>query len=388
MTDRTDGGDLPLDGYRVLDLGQYIAAPGAAAVLGELGADVVKIEPPLGDQARHVGPTGEAMIRAYNAGKSSVVLDLRQPDDRERLLELIAEADVLVANSRPGSLERLGLGVDECLEANPRLVYARISGFGYEGPLAVRPGLDIAAQAESGMMSINGSPETEPMRVGFTVVDACAAEVLAQGILAALLRAGRTGRGGVVETSLLEVAVRMQAVLWEEHFASGAVPTRTGNGQPSMAPAAEVIAVQDGHIVLSAYADSHWRRLCALMERPDLVEDPRFVDNASRVRNRADLRQELADAFAQESGDALVERLTGEGIVAGVIRDVAQALATVEPSYPGLVRRHPDTGTAQLGLAYRIDGDRLAEFREVPGAGGANGSDSPWSGTTPVRTEG
>lgn len=361
--------DLPLNGYRVVDLGQYIAAPGAAAVLGELGADVVKIEPPSGDQARHVGPTGEAMIRAYNAGKDSLVLDLRSQEGRERALSVITDADALVANSRPGSLERLGLGVEDCIAVNPRLVYGRISGFGFDGPLSARPGLDIAAQAESGMMSINGSPDAEPMRVGFTVVDACAAEVLAQGVLAALLRVGRTGRGGVVETSLLEVAIRMQAPLWEEYFASGTVPRRTGNGQPSMAPAAEVIATRDGHIVLSAYADSHWRRLCELLGRLDLIDDPRFVDNASRVRNRTALRENLARAFAEEAAELLVSRLNEAGIVAGVIRDYGQVLDVAEKAYPGLFRRQPETGARQLGLSYRIDGRRIAHFRPVPEAG-------------------
>lgn len=361
--------DSPLRGYRVVDLGQYIAAPGAAAVLGELGADVVKIEPPTGDQARHVGPTGEAMVRAYNAGKDSLALDLRSREGLDRALSVIADADVLVANSRPGSLEKLGLGVDECLAVNPRLVYGRISGFGFDGPLSLRPGLDIAAQAESGMMSINGSADSDPMRVGFTVVDACAAEVLAQGVLAALLRVGRTGRGGVVETSLLEVAIRMQATLWEEYFASGKVPFRAGNGQPSMAPAAEVIATHDGHIVLSAYADSHWRRLCEMLGRLDLVDDSRFIDNAARVRNRAALRENLAVAFAEDSSEDLVARLNEAGIVAGVIRDYQQVLDMAEEAYPGLFRRQPQTGALQLGLSYRIDGRRIARFRSVPEVG-------------------
>ncbi|SMY12106.1 Crotonobetainyl-CoA:carnitine CoA-transferase CaiB [Brevibacterium jeotgali] len=374
MTEQAGGGgELPLSGYRVVDLGQYIAAPGAAAVLGELGAEVVKIEPPSGDQARLVGPTGEAMVRAYNAGKESIVLDLRSEEGKRRALEIIADADVLVVNARPGSLERLGLGPDECLALNPRLVYGRISGFGFDGPLSKRPGLDIAAQAESGMMSINGSRDSEPMRVGFTAVDACAAEVLAQGILAALLRTGRTGRGGVVETSLLEVAIRMQATLWEEYFASGEVPIRAGNGQPSMAPAAEVIATRDGHIVLSAYADSHWRRLCELLGRTDLIEDPRFVDNAARVQNRAALRESLAGEFAEEPSELLVSRLSEAGIVAGVVRDYAQVLAVAEHAYPGLFRRQPSTGDLQLGLAYRVDGQRIDQFRPVPDAG-ANGT--------------
>lgn len=374
MTTVTRDGELPLSGYQVVDLGQYIAAPGAAAVLGELGADVLKIEPPGGDQARHVGPMGEAMIRAYNAGKRSVCLDLRSAEGRNEALGLIANADALVSNSRPGSLDRLGLGYEDCLAVNPQLVYGRISGFGHEGPLASRPGLDIAAQAESGIMSINGSADSEPMRVGFTVVDATAAEVLAQGVIAGLLKAARTGQGSLVDTSLMEVAIRLQATLWEEYFASGEVPVRTGNGQPSMAPAAEVIETKDGHIVLSAYAPAHWTRLCQLLDRPDLVDDPRFFDNEARVRHRAELRATLSDAFKASESDCLVARLGAAGIVAGVVRDFAQVLEVAESAYPGLVRRDAASGATQLGLAYRVDGRRIAQFRSVPAAGDVSSS--------------
>lgn len=360
---------LPLNGLRVVDFGQYIAAPGAAAVLGELGAEVVKVEPPGGDQARSVGPSGEAMVRAYNAGKRSVTLDLRTPDGLAAARQLIAESDVLVANSRPGSLERLGLGYEDSVELNPRLIYARITGFGSEGPMASRPGLDIAAQAESGIMSINGRRDDDPTRVGFTVVDASAADVLAQSVLAALYSVTTTGRGVLVETSLMEVAVRMQAPMWEEYFASGEVPHRVGNGQAKMAPAAEVIATSDGHLVLSAYAQGHWKRLCELIGRSDLVTDPRFENNAARVAHRPELLEILREVFGHESSESLVERLNANGIVAGVVRDYAQAIQMAESHYPGLVRQDPVTGARQIGLPYRIGGQRISTFRPVPEPG-------------------
>lgn len=202
--------DPPLHGVRVLDAGQYIAAPAAAQTLADLGADVIKLEPAGGDASRHVGWTKDAygpMFSAYNRGKRSVVLDLRSEAGRSQARRLALSCDVVLANARPGALEKQGLGAAQLMAESPRLIYGRVSAFGQQGPASIRLGFDIAAQAESGMMSLNGESDRDPVRVGFTVVDLLAANSLTTGVLATLLRRGRTGRGGLVDLSLIDVAV-------------------------------------------------------------------------------------------------------------------------------------------------------------------------------------
>ncbi|WP_017757267.1 CaiB/BaiF CoA transferase family protein, partial [Pseudacidovorax intermedius] len=183
----------PLDGVRVIDMGQYIAGPGAAMVLAELGAQVIKIEPLAGDQARHIGRYGESMLRAYSRGKQSIALDLKREEGRAVAWRLIGASDVLVQNLRPGAVEALGFGPDAVRARHPRLVYLSISGFGMQGPSRGRPGYDIAAQAESGLMSVTGEPDRLPQKVGAPIVDAAAAHLGAQAVLAALYGRERSG---------------------------------------------------------------------------------------------------------------------------------------------------------------------------------------------------
>lgn len=254
----------PLAGLRVLDFGQYIAAPAAAQKLADLGADVIKIEPPGGDASRKLGWTQDdagPMFAAYNRGKRSVLLNLREARDQDLARALVAEADVLLHNARHGAMERLGLGHVEMLALNPRLVYGAVSGFSPEGPMADRPGYDIAGQAESGMMSLNGDSQSDPTRVGFAVVDVMAAQSLATGVLAALVRRGVRGQGALVEVSLIDVALEALSYPWAEYRRSGQVPQRCGNGQPNVAPAADVLSTADGQMVISAYMPEHFARL-------------------------------------------------------------------------------------------------------------------------------
>ena len=316
-------GEAPLQGLRVLDAGQYIAAPAAAQTLADLGADVIKLEPPGGDAARHVGWTQDAyspMFSAYNRGKRSVVLDLRSDTGRRQAQRLALSCDVVLANTRPGALEKQGLGAAQLMALSPRLIYGRVSAFGQEGPASIRPGFDIAAQAESGMMSLNGESDRDPVRVGFTVVDLLASQTLTTGVLAALLRRGRTGRGGLVDLSLIDVAVSALANAWAEYRLTGQMPLRRGNGQPMAAPAAEVIATRDGQIVLSAYTQDHFARLCATIGQPQLAQDERFATNQARVANRPALTTVLREALSHFDADAIVDILAQGGIVAGTIR--------------------------------------------------------------------
>jgi len=314
----------------VVEFGQYIAAPAAAQMLGDLGAEVIKVESGAGDAARHVGWAHDAygpMFSAYNRGKRSVVLDLRSETGRQQAQALACSADVLLQNARPGVMERQGLGAERLMALAPRLIYGQVSGFGQQGPASVRPGFDIAAQAESGMMSLNGDADREPTRVGFTVVDVLAAQVLSNGVLAALVRRGITGRGGLVDVSLIDVAVSSLAYAWAEYHLSGRMPLRRGNGQPTAAPAADVVRTADGMVVVSAYTQDHFPKLCAVIGAPELAQDPRFRENAGRVANRAALMDVLGNAMAHLSSDQVCDLLASAGVVAGAIRTMADVKA-------------------------------------------------------------
>ncbi|GGU45755.1 CaiB/BaiF CoA transferase family protein [Nocardioides albus] len=309
----------PLEGVRVVDFGQFIAAPAATQVLVDLGADVIKVEPVTGEAARVIGVYGEAILRTYNRGKRAIALDLKDPRGRAVAERLIAEADIVVQNLRPGVMESFGLDAASVRARHPDIVYATVSGFGLHGPSRNRPGLDIAAQAESGIMWVTGEADGEPQRVGFPVVDAAAAHVFAQAVLGAFVRKMRFGLGDEVEVSLLEVAVHLQGPNWGEFLLTGKSPKRRGNGQPTIAPAADVMPTLDGAIVVSAYSPQHFARLCTLIGRDDLPGDPRFATNEDRVANRAPLLVELRAAFAPLTSDAAMELLTSNGVVAGRI---------------------------------------------------------------------
>lgn len=322
-------GNGVLAGLRVIDFGQFIAAPSAGQILADLGADVIKVEPPGGDASRRSGWQADncgPMFSAYNRGKRSIVLDLRRAEDRDAAARLIGNADVLLQNARPGVMEKYGLGAAELCARHPRLVYGSVSGFGHVGAAALRPGLDIAAQAESGMMSMNGDAHADPTRIGFTVVDVLAGRTLATGILAALVRRGVSGQGAHVTVSLIDVAADALSQQWAEHQLLDASPSRCGNGQATVAPAADVIDTADGQVVISAYLQDHFARLCACLGRPALANDPRFHDNAARVANRAALRQALAEALSGHTSEAATAMLTDAGVVCGVVRDLGNAM--------------------------------------------------------------
>lgn len=324
----------PLDGVRVVDFGQFIAAPAATQILVDMGAEVIKIEGVRGEACRIIGQYGEAIIRTYNRGKKDVAIDLKDPRGLKIARELIATADIVVQNLRPGVMESLGLGADAVRAEHPHIVYGTMSGFGMAGPSKNRPGFDIAAQAESGMMWVTGEADGEPQRVGFPVVDAAAAHVFAQALLGAYLKRVRFGEGDVVEVSLLEVALHIQGPNWGEYLMTGIEPERSGNGQPSVAPAADVMPTRDGEIVVSAYSPAHFAALCTFIDRADLLTDPRFVDNPTRVAHRPALLAELRPAFSSMTTDEAMFGLTSVGVVAGRIS-----------SY-GAVRKNPDIESA------------------------------------------
>jgi crotonobetainyl-CoA:carnitine CoA-transferase CaiB-like acyl-CoA transferase len=285
----------PLQGIRVVELGNYIAGPGTAMSLGDLGAEMLKIESLEGDMARHTGHFGHAMLRAYNRSKKSIALDLRKPGGMEIARRLIARADVLVQNLRPGAAEALGLGAQALRAVQPRLIHVSISGFPAEAPSRDRPGYDIAAQAESGLMAVTGEPQGLPQKVGATIVDTATVQVATQAILAALFRRERTGHGETVRVSLLEVALNLQLANWSDYLVRGVEPTRSGDGQPLSAPAADIFRTRDGMVVISAYVQAHWVRLCETIGCPELATDARFVTNELRVANRPAMKTAVSE---------------------------------------------------------------------------------------------
>lgn len=328
--------NAPLEGVRVVDFGQFIAAPAATQILADLGADVVKVEPVTGEAARLIGLYGEAILRTYNRDKRGIALDLKDPRGQKIAHQLIEGADIVVQNLRPGVMEGFGLGASAVRAAHPEVVYATVSGFGLHGPSKNRAGLDIAAQAESGIMWVTGEPDGEPQRVGFPVVDAAAAHVLAQAILGAYVRRLRFGAGDEVEVSLLEVAVHLQGANWGEYLLTGHPPVRSGNGQPTVAPAADIMPTADGAVVVSAYSAVHFEKLCRLIERPDLPLDERFASNQARVTHRSALLAELRASFADLTTDEAMDLLTPNGVVAGRISGYDEVIKNPDVVASGL----------------------------------------------------
>lgn len=329
MNDSSSGlaASPPLAGLRVLEFGQFIAVPAAAQALLDLGAEVIKVEPAAGDSARRVAWAKDdfgPMFASYNRGKQSVVLDLSTSDGCDAAIRLALESDVVLQNARPGVMQRAGLSAQALRSRNPRLVVASVTGYGADSAFATRPGFDIAAQAESGMMSINGDANGPPMRVGFTLVDFMAAQAVTTAVLAALVRRSVTGVGAAINVALVDVAISSMTYGWAEYGLTGKVPGRNGNGQPTAAPAADVIPTADGAVVLSAYLDEHFARLATCIDRKDLAQDARYTTNAARVTNRAALLSELAVTFKNFDTGALCELLNGAGVVAASIRSFDQ----------------------------------------------------------------
>ncbi|MBM9464683.1 CoA transferase [Aeromicrobium sp. YIM 150415] len=318
---------MPLSGITVVDFGQYIAAPGATQTLADLGAEVIKVENPGGDQARAVGTYGHAIMRAYNRRKKSVVLNLRDEEGLAAARRLIERADVVVQNLRPGAMARLGLSNEVIRGLNPSVITAAVTGFGTDGPSRDRPGLDIAAQAESGLMSITGERDGQPQRVGVPIVDHVASIVLSQAIITALFHRERTGQGDDLSVSLLDVGVDLQRVNWGEYAITGQMPIRRGNGQPGAAPGADIFSTADGDVVVSAYTDDKFSTISRLAGRPDLPGDPRFADNPSRVAHRPELLDVLAPYFLARSTDTVVQELSDAGIVVGDVRTYDRVLS-------------------------------------------------------------
>ncbi len=352
-----------------------MAGPFCTMQLGDMGADVIKVEPPgTGDLSRSMGGASlrmrgrdNAPFLALNRNKRSITLDLKDPRDHARFLALVPSADVLVENFRPGVMQRLGLGWEALSAINARLVYASISGFGQEGPYADRPGFDLIAQGMSGVMSVTGDPGGEPVKCGVPIADLAAGLYATNGILAALLARATTGRGQHVETSLFESALALS--VWEatEYWATGQAPHAMGSAHRLNAPY-QVLPTRDGHVAIAAITEVQWRQLCAALG-VQLADDARFATNADRMRNREALAQALGEALATDTTAAWVNRLLGAGVPAGPIHDYAQVFADPHTAARAMVQslEHPVEGVLKtLGFAVKLSDTPLRVRRPPP----------------------
>lgn len=361
----------PLAGVVVVELCQNIAGPFATRILGDLGARVVKVERPgRGDDARGWGPPfcgdHSAIFAVSNAGKDNLLLDLGTAADRERLLALVAGADVAVASWRPGSLERLGLGADALRARNPALVTVTLSGFGSDGPLASQPGYDPLVQALTGIMSVTGEPAGPPVRVGTSVVDLGTGMWVAIAVLAALRERDRSGHGGHVDASLFETGLAWLGYQLTGYVASGHEPGRWGSAMESLVPY-QAFAAADADLLVAAGNDRLWQRLCAVIERPDLADDPALERNAGRVAQRERVVGEVGRAIATRSAAEWSALLTAAGVPNGPILTVAQVAAHEQTAALGMLPPDGAGVPPVAGLPFRIDGWRPRPSGPAPG---------------------
>lgn len=352
-----------LEGIRVLDLTRALAGPYCTMFLGDMGAEVVKIEQPqVGDDSRGWGPpfigAESAYFLAINRNKKSITVDMKSDRGIELVRRLAAMSDVFVENFRPGTLERLGLGERELRERNPRLIYASLSGFGADGPMKDWPGYDLVIQAWGGFMSITGMPDGEPTKVAVAIIDVVAGLMIGKAIVAALFARERTGVGQKVDTSLLEAEVACLIPYGSDYLASGKVPGRWGNAHPNIVPY-QSFKTQDGYMVVGAASEGNWRRLCEAIGMAELADDPRFTKNAQRVANRQELIRILTSEFLKRPTAAWIELLTGAGLPCAPVNTIDRVFKEPQVLHRKMLIEieHPTAGKVRMaGLPLKFSG--------------------------------
>lgn len=370
-----------LAGVRVLDVTNVLAGPFAGYQLALMGADVVKVETPgSGDLARQLGASRELSERklgvsflAQNSGKRSVTVNLKSPGGREVFERLVADADVLIENFRPGVLDRLGFGWPRLREINPRLVYCAVSGFGATGPMSDRPAYDQVIQGLSGMMSVTGTPRTAPLRVGFPVCDSFGGLAAAFAIASALVRQRATGRGAYLDTSMLDAAITSMGWVVSDHLVAGREPTPMGNENVTSAPSC-TFETGDGELNIAANKQEQYEALCVALGREELLTDPRFRTREDRKRNRDVLRAELERTLKEKPAREWDEILLASGVPAAPVVSVPAALRSEQIRHRGLVSEvelpTDDGQTIEvLGAPTRVDGRSVTPRSRAPRLG-------------------
>lgn len=325
----------PLTGIRVIELARILAGPWAGQTLADLGAEVIKVESPEGDDTRRWGPPfitrddgsqDAAYFHSTNRGKSSVTADFRTPEGQRKVRALVADADVLIENFKLGGLAKYGLDYESLAKLNPRLVYCSITGFGQTGPYAHRAGYDYIIQGMSGLMSVTGPAEGAPHKVGVAVTDIVTGIYASTAILAALHERARSGLGQHIDMALMDSAVALMANQAMNYLATGQAPQRLGNFHPNLAPY-QTVPCADGHIIIATGNDAQFQRLCHVLGLDALCTDPEYVDNAARVRNRAGLSDIISAQTSAWTSVALLEACECAGVPAGPIQDMQAVFA-------------------------------------------------------------
>ncbi|GGF73316.1 CoA transferase [Paracoccus acridae] len=371
--------DAPLKGLRVVELARILAGPWIGQTLADLGAEVIKVEAPEGDDTRRWGPpfidrpradgTTEkvaAYFHAANRGKTSVTCDFNDPADLDRLRGLIDDADVVVENFKVGGLRRFGLDYDTLSVRNPRLVYASITGFGQDGPRATQPGYDFLIQGMSGIMDLTGAPDGEPQKVGVAWIDIFTGLYGVIAVQAALAERERSGRGQHLDLSLLDCGVAVLANQATNFLLGGTVPHRLGNAHPNIVPY-QLFPASDGHLIVACGNDRQFAALCRVLDLLDLPTDPDFATNPARVAHRDRLVPMLSDATLRRTRADLIAAMEAVGVPAGPVNDVAEALSEPQIAARGL--RVAPEGIAGLRTPIRFGRSRLTHDRAAPALG-------------------
>ena len=364
----------PLDGIRVIELARILAGPWAGQTLADLGADVIKVEAPEGDDTRRWGPPfltheGEetaAYFHATNRGKRGITCDFRTPEGQETVRRLIATADVVIENFKLGGLAKYGLDYESLRKVNPRLVYCSITGFGQTGPYAPRAGYDFIIQGMAGLMSVTGEPDGQPQKVGVAVTDVFTGIYAATAILAAIVQRGRTGEGQHIDMALMDVATAIMANQSMNYLATGHAPQKMGNAHPNLAPYA-VFDCADGWLILATGNDGQYRKLCTILGLDDMATDPDYLTNAARVANRAEMTRRLTEATRRFTKADLLAACEGAGVPAGPINDMAEVFA--DPQVIARQMQIAPEGLPGVRAPFTFSGAELALDRPAPRLG-------------------
>ncbi|PCD75908.1 CaiB/BaiF CoA transferase family protein [Pseudothioclava arenosa] len=370
--------EAPLAGLKVVELARILAGPWAGQVLADLGAEVIKVEAPEGDDTRRWGPPfieregdrAAAYFHATNRSKASVIADFTTPEGQQTVRDLVADADVVIENFKLGGLRKYGLDYESLSALNPRLVYCSITGFGQEGPYAERAGYDFLIQGMAGWMDLTGDPAGEPQKVGVAFADIFTGLYAVIGIQAALAARARTGRGQLVDMALLDCAVGVLANQGMNYLATGRAPHRLGNAHPNIAPY-EVLPVADGSIILAVGNDGQFRRFCGVVGLEALGADPRFATNEARVANRAELRPQIVAALARFSKAEILSALEAATVPAGPINAVDEVFADPQVIARGMrIEAAAEQGAIPgIRLPIKFSESPLAPARPAPKLG-------------------
>lgn len=361
----------PLSGIKVVELARVLAGPWAGQTLADLGADVIKVESPTGDDTRAWGPpfvesagaTTSAYFHSTNHGKTSVTADFTTQEGRTLVRELVAEADVLIENFKVGGLKKFGLDYESLAQVNPKLVYCSITGFGQDGPYANRAGYDFVIQGMSGLMSVTGEPDGQPQKVGVAFTDIFTGLYSVIAIQAALHQRNTTGRGQHIDMALLDTAVAVMANQGMNFLASGVAPKRIGNAHPNIVPY-QAFDCADGWIIIATGNDGQYRRLCAVLGLDALGEAPEYLTNADRIANRSDLISALTEATQTWAKTELLAACETAGVPAGPINDMAEVFADPQVLARGMVGY--DDGVPVVRGPFRFSDAELAEVKAAP----------------------